>query len=155
MPRFCILSQTKSISKQNPHMIRCGEDILQGQSPSSPEHIPAKPFSAWASLMRFQKSGQICHFSAWTWRMAERTGTAGWGKGWGIQREKGHFESWEQGRVEMRAKMINTLSSDWFWNPEERSQDLEMEELEKSGEERVLWEEMNRKSASSTEYSFL
>lgn len=132
----------------------CGEHILQWQTESKQHWAHPSTAFQWLS-----QPGEISEIRAdlslqclnlkdgredWNWRLEKRLG---------YPQGKGSYECWEQGSVEMRAETINTLSSDWFWNPEEMSQDLGKEEQEKTEEDRSFQEGMNRKSASSTEYS--
>lgn len=155
VPKFCSLSKTKSINKQNPHIIICGEDFLQWQVSKQPGAHPSTTFqwlsqSSEVSEIRADLSLQCLDLKDgredWGWRLGKRLG---------YPKEKGSFESREQGKVEMRAQMINTWSSDWFWSPKEKSQDFRKEELEKTEEDTSFWERVNSKSASSIEYSSL
>lgn len=78
-------------------MIISWEDIFQWQTGSKQNWTHASStFSGWVSsshwgrcsLVEFQKSGQICHSGAWTWRLSEKTETGVWEKCWDIQRER-------------------------------------------------------------------
>jgi len=63
----------------------------------------------------------------------------------GALKEKATFESQEEGAEEMRAELGKTWRTDWFWNPEQKSQDLVKDNLEKIEEDRLYLWGMNTK----------
>lgn len=71
------------------------------------------------------------------WRLAEKE-DSNWRLGGrlGTLKGKTSFESWEQGIKEMKTEMGKTWRTDWFWNPEQKSQDLGNDELEKTEEDK-------------------